>query len=199
MKTLRRYLIDVLPLVLLTLVVVVMKNPAIFAQKSGPLEGQSDRTKVVNAPENRQLPQSELWEVTSVTDGDTINVRRGFEKAKVRFACIDSPEKSQPLGKESKANLQRLISSANNQVLLSIVDTDSYGRKVAEVFTVVGGQEKFLQEEQLKVGLAYIYEQYIDNCLNADPARSAEAIARSNHVGVWSGSYTKPWEWRKQR
>ncbi len=122
-----------------------------------------------------------------------------WKKQKVRFACIDAPEKAQPLGQQSKANLQRLITRANGKVLLMIVDTDSYGRKVAEVFTSNNSAETFLQEEQLKAGLAYVYEQHIDNCLNTEPLRSAQAIAKSNHVGVWAGNNTKPWDYRKEK
>lgn len=194
-----KYLINALPLIAIALVVAAIA-PRFFPPSADPMEDNSDRPKVVNVPPNRQLPQSEEWQVVKVTDGDTISVKRGFESARVRFACIDAPERSQLLGEESKANLQRLINQAGDRVLLSVVDTDRYGRKVAEVFTVLGdGQEQFLQEEQLKAGMSYVYERYISDCPNAEAVRSAEAIARSNHAGVWSGNYIKPWDYRKAK
>lgn len=194
-----KYLINALPLIAIALVVTTIA-PRFFPPSTDPMEDNSERPKVVNVPPNRQLPQSEEWQVVKVTDGDTISVKRGFESARVRFACIDAPERSQPLGEESKANLQRLINQAGERVLLSVVDTDRYGRKVAEVFTVLGdGQEQFLQEEQLKAGMSYVYERYISDCPNAEAVRSAEVIARSNHAGVWSGNHIKPWDYRKAK
>lgn len=194
-----RHLIEALPLLAIALVAAAIV-PRFFPPSADPLESDSDRPKVVSVPQKRELPQSEEWQVVRVSDGDTISVKKGFESARVRFACIDSPEKSQPFGEESKANLQRLINQAGGRVLLSVVDTDRYGRRVAEVFTVLGnGEEKLLQEEQLKSGLAYVYERYLSNCLSTDAVRSAEAIARANHAGVWSGNYVKPWEWRKRQ
>ncbi len=128
-----------------------------------------------------------------MADGDTITVVRGSFKEKIRFCGIDSPESKQPLGKESKANLQRLIDEANGEVQLSIIESDRYGRQVAEVFA--GG--KFLQQEQVKAGLAYHYAKYSGNCPHRDAIVTAEAIARDAHLGVWSGNYQTPWGYRK--
>jgi endonuclease YncB( thermonuclease family) len=55
-----------------------------------------------------------------------------------------------------------------------------------------------LQEEQLKAGMSYVYEKYLNNCPNADAVRKAEAIARSANVGVWNGPHEKPWDFRKR-
>lgn len=149
-------------------------------------------------------PPTESWKVIRVADGDTITVARDSRKEKIRFCGIDAPEvkhgksSGQPLGKESQVNLQRLIDEANRQVQISVVDSDRYGRQVAEVFTVLGnGKEKFLQEEQIKAGLAYHYAKYSSSCPNRDAIIKAEAIARKNHLGVWGGNHTKPWEYRK--
>lgn len=136
---------------------------------------------------------------------DTITVQRGSIKEQIRFCGIDSPElkrgsaPEQPLGRESKANLQRLIDDAHSEVQLSIVDSDRYGRKVAEVFTVLGdGSEKLLQEEQLKAGLAMVHHQYASNCPNKDTFFKAEEIAKQKHAGVWSDPSTvPPWDYRK--
>lgn len=194
-----RHLIEALPLLVIALVAAAIV-PKFFPPSADPLENNGDRPRVVSVPQKRELPLAEEWRVTSVADGDTISVKRGFESARVRFACIDSPEKSQPFGEESKANLQRLINQAGGRVLVSVVDTDRYGRRVAEVFTVLGnGEEKLLQEEQLKSGLAYVYERYISNCLNTNAVRSAEEIARQNRVGVWSGNHVKTWDYRRKQ
>jgi endonuclease YncB( thermonuclease family) len=54
------------------------------------------------------------------------------------------------------------------------------------------------QEEQVKAGLAYHYAKYSGNCPHRDAIVTAEAIARSNRVGVWSQDYEKPWDYRKK-
>ncbi|NJL64797.1 MAG: thermonuclease family protein [Nostocaceae cyanobacterium CSU_2_110] len=138
-----------------------------------------------------------------MSDGDTITVRQtANEKVKVRLACIDAPETSkrgqtgQQWGEQSANNLQKLVNEANNEVIVSIVDTDRYGRKVAEVFTSVNNQEKSLNEEQLTSGNAYLYHQYLKNCPNAEVFQRAEEIAAAKRIGVWSGDYEKPWDFR---
>ena len=152
--------------------------------------------------ENRELPQSERHQVSSVHDGDTITVNSGWGKEKIRLCGVDAPELSQPLGTQSRDNLRSLIAAAGNQVNLMPVAKDRYGRTVAEVFTSLkGGQEQFLQEEQLKTGMAYVMERYLSDCPNADVMRSAEAIANRSHVGVWGGggNYQKPWDYRRAK
>lgn len=190
MKNWRRQITNFIPLVAIGAIALIINTK---------FTNSSSNTKVLNIPQNRELPSSEVWQVVKVSDGDTITVSRGMEKQKVRFACIDAPEKAQPLGTESKANLQRLIDSAGGRVLISVVDTDRYGRKVAEVFTSNNGVETFLQEEQLKAGLAYVYEQYISDCLNVESVRSAQEIAIASSAGVWAGNNIKPWDYRKAK
>jgi len=129
-----------------------------------------------------------------VHDGDTLRVRQG-QLVRVRFACIDAPELAQPLGKESRDFLKSLIAQNGDRVTLKIVDTDRYGRKVAEVFA----GSKFLQAEQVKSGMAYVYEQYLSNCPDAAAVKQAQDLAKRSRVGVWSGNYTKPWDYRKTK
>ncbi|MCC5611530.1 thermonuclease family protein [Nostoc sp. CHAB 5834] len=149
---------------------------------------------------NPPMSNSEQWQVIRVSDGDTITVRQmnGREK-KLRLCGIDAPEKSQPLGKESKANLQRLVDEVDKTVMVSEIESDRYGRTVAEVFSSKNGVEKNFNEEQLSSGNAYIYTQYVGKCPNKIPFENAEAIAQSKKLGVWSGNYQKPWDYRKQQ
>lgn len=193
MKSLKRYLIDLLPLFAIA-VIVAVAYPKFTATSF-------DRShKIISAPESRELPQSEEYQVISVHDGDTITVQGSWGKQKIRLCGIDAPELEQPLGYESRDLARSLVDEAGNNIVLMPIEKDRYGRTVAEVFVVLkDGQEKSLQEELLKSGLAYVYEQYVSDCLNADPMRSAEAIARSKRTGVWSGSHVKPWDYRRQR
>ena len=149
-----------------------------------------------------QAPQTTRHQVKRVTDGDTIVLDNGD---KIRFCGIDAPETQhgnkpgQPLGEESKANLQKLIDAAGGTVLVMEGERDRYGRIVGEVFTKVSGseEEKYLNGEQVRSGLAYDYKQYSKSCLNHDVIETSEERAKAEKKGVWSGSYQKPWDFRK--
>ena len=121
---------------------------------------------------------------------------------KVRFCGIDAPESSQPLGSESTANLKKLIDAAGGEVIVAEHDRDRYGRIVAEVFTSVPNsqEEKLLNYEQVRAGLAYEYKQYSGKCMNGSVLRNGEKLAQSERKGVWNGgNYQKPWDYRKQK
>ncbi|NJR72948.1 MAG: thermonuclease family protein [Scytonema sp. CRU_2_7] len=146
----------------------------------------SPRTKTPNREQGNKgdippIAMSEHWTVSSVADGDTITVKRDGETKKIRFCGIDAPETKhgkqpgQLLGNESKEKLQSLVALAKNQVIIIPVETDRYGRTVAEVMASVSGEwgiEMSFQEEMLKSGMAYYYKQYASNCPNHDALQS---------------------------
>lgn len=151
----------------------------------------SPRTSLAPAP-----GQSQQWQVVRVSDGDTLTVRSGIREQRVRLCGIDAPEQQQPLGNESRQYLQQLVSGGT--VILMETDRDRYGRLVAEAFTrSADGSEQSLQEEMLTAGMAYVYPAYVNDCPNANVFKQAEAIAQEQRVGVWNGSYQRPWDWRK--
>jgi endonuclease YncB( thermonuclease family) len=143
-----------------------------------------------------QIPQTERWQVVRVSDGDTIVVRKGIRQERIRLCGIDAPESTQPLGAQSKAYLQRLLGQGNNQVGIVPVERDRYGRLVAEVF-ILETEEKFVQQEILATGMAYVYPKYVDGCWNGEAMKLAEDIAKENHAGVWASSHQTPWDYRQ--
>jgi len=149
----------------------------------------------------RPNPKSELAEVLKVHDGDTITVEQQSQKIKVRLCGIDAPELSQPMGEESRNHLRSLI-PMNQQVTLYVSDTDRYGRKVAEVFIPAPTpeqpeQEKVLNYEMVRSGMAYRYDKYADQCPNGEVLAKAENLAKSQRLGVWSNpNAVKPWDYR---
>jgi micrococcal nuclease len=141
---------------------------------------------------------SQVMEVIKVTDGDTIVADFQGEKKKLRLCGIDAPEKKQALGRESKNNLENLVSS--KKIMVYPVETDKYNRTVAEVFIADGkGGEKFINEEQVKSGLAYEYKRYSGNCPNKLAIGNAEKIAQGKKLGIWNGIHEKPWDYRKNQ
>jgi endonuclease YncB( thermonuclease family) len=161
-------------------------------------ERSPDSKQVLASTDRIEVPISEQWEVTKVSDGDTLTVRQGSKEQKVRLCGVDAPEKAQPLGMEAKAKLQQLVDAAGGKVAIVPVDRDRYGRTVAEVFLMTE-PEQSVQQELLTAGMVYVYPQYIDGCPNATGFKMAEAIAQQGEVGVWAKSYERPWQYRKAK
>jgi micrococcal nuclease len=149
-----------------------------------------------NATQQASIPNSRSCEPDKLAhDGDTVTVLCDGEKVKVRLCGIDAPELKQPLGINSRDKLRSLLASSKNRISLIEIEKDRYKRTVGEVFL---NDERSIQEELLKAGMAYFYAQYADNCPNRDAFIKAEEIARSQKIGVWSGNYQKPWEYRRK-
>ena len=147
-----------------------------------------------NPDEAANLPEYEVI-AGSVHDGDTLRVRspKG-EVLKVRFACVDAPELKQSLGQESRNYLRSMINEAGGKVKVKVINTDRYGRSVAELWTKSG----LLQSRMTAAGMAFAYDQYSKDCPNWDSVKSSEKAAMELKVGVWrSPNFERPWNYRK--
>jgi endonuclease YncB( thermonuclease family) len=134
--------------------------------------------------------------VLSIGDGDTISVREGSKRIKVRLACIDAPETSQsPYGMDARKKLQGLL-PIGSQVTLRTKATDRYGRSVAEVFKSSAN----INQSLVGSGNAFVYWQYISGC-NRQTYSRLESDARRKGSGVWSvpGGIQRPWDYRRSR
>ncbi len=134
--------------------------------------------------------------VLSIGDGDTITVREGGERIKVRLACIDAPETSQaPYGMKSRSVLQGLL-PIGSQVTLKTKAVDRYGRSVSEVLR--GGNN--INQTLVRSGDAFVYWQYISGCDRQTYSR-LENDARLKRLGVWSvpNGIQRPWDYRRWR
>ena len=161
---------------------------------------KSKPSAIASSPQLMEKSQNTEWgTVGAVSDGDTLKVILAGKAVKVRLCGIDAPEKSQPLGIEAKAYLEKLVQNAGGKVGIVATDTDVYGRTVAEVVFVSGKTEQSAQEELLKAGMAYTYPKYINSCPNAQPFKLAEAIAQSSKAGVWARNDQRPWDYRQSK
>src|SRR4028118_154545 len=148
------------------------------------------------------------YPVKRVSDGDTLVASDSAGKdIKVRFACIDAPEiaHGEPNSKASNKNqfkwgnqalqrTQQLVKQGGGRVVLTVTDTDRYGRKVSEVRLPNG---TFAQEVLTREGLAMVYRPYLKNCPSASVLEQAEAEAKKNRRGVWGDSKFVPaWQFR---
>jgi micrococcal nuclease len=150
--------------------------------------------------------QSETYDAVEVLDGDTLKLPNG---ERVRLCGIDAPEVAkgnnpgQPLGEAAKGWLRSRIAAAGGRVIVSPVERDRYGRLVAEVFVSARNpqqpeEEKLLNDELVRAGMAYHYRQYSQGCpMGAVMLDAAEAEAKGRRLGVWIQPQETPWEFRK--
>lgn len=187
-----KFIKDFLPLgaiVIIGAIFFLNRDKAPVASNSNPQT--TTQTSTANLPEWRVVPGS-------VHDGDTIRVSNGTEELKIRFCGIDAPELSQPGGVEGREYLRKLLDDAGGKVKLDIVDTDRYGRQVAEVWANGSNDEQLINAVMVVAGQAYHYQQYSGSCPNRASLVSTEEYARNTRLGVWSKpGAIPPWEWRR--
>ena len=130
-----------------------------------------------------------------VYDGDTLRVYCDGVESKIRFSCIDAPEIKQDKGIASRDHLRMLLNQAGNQVKVNAVDTDRYGRTVADLYTNDG----LIQLQQVKAGWVWANSKYKSDCADWEAIAAAEKDARVARQGIWNSSNPMPpWEWRKR-
>ncbi len=141
------------------------------------------------------------FEVINVYDGDSIKVK-GYDLIfKVRLVGIDAPETGgrsrtgQPFSAKAKKFLERKI--AGKKVVLKSYGIGGYNRQLAEVFI----NNKNINLEILKAGLAEIYKGRPAKGINIDLYNDAQSDAKKMRKGIWSLSstqYKSPKQWRKE-
>ncbi len=148
------------------------------------------------------LPQL-LWaavltgQVVGISDGDTLKVLDANHQVHtIRLMGIDAPEKAQPFGQRAKQSLSALV--FQQQVQVEWHKQDRYGRIVGQVRTRAGVDVCL---EQLQMGMAWHYKQYIQEQSPPDRITYAQAedAARAQRLGLWQeSSPTPPWLWRQR-
>lgn len=134
--------------------------------------------------------QAESFEakVLAVMDGDTVFVKSGPFKAKLRLVDIDAPEKAQPYGKQSQESLQSLVGGKVIHVESKAVD--KFGRTIAVIS--IGGIN--VNEEQVRRGMAWAYSRSREGRAYARLQSEAQLAKR----GLWQQANPQsPSQWRK--
>ena len=101
----------------------------------------------------------------------------------------------------SLAGGESLIDQSDDSIIVLPIETDHYGRTVAELFVqVVDREEEIHINSQMTLdGLAYHYKQYSDSCPNQDEIARGEHMAKAERTGVWTDlNAVKPWDYRQQ-
>ena len=133
--------------------------------------------------------------VIAVSDGDTISCKRinmRRSTTKIRLAYIDAPESSQEFGAETRKMVMSLV--YRKLVRIHIIDTDRYGRHVAEVHR----RGKHINEELIKRGGAWVYPDYIKDKKYIQKLNKLQTEAKKDKKGLWrNAKAVRPSDYRK--
>ena len=134
--------------------------------------------------------------VIHVTDGDTIVVlTEDKEQVRIRLYGIDAPESRQPFGSKATEFVRDI--AALKVVEINERYLDRYDRTIATVHLPDGTN---LNEELVRVGLAWVYTRYCDEQPMCSKWDKLQQEARENKVGLWADKEpVPPWEWRRRR
>ena len=132
--------------------------------------------------------------VTQIIDGDSL--RSG--ELRIRLFGIDAPERKQQCTDANGANwacgmaaqkaLEKLVAEAP-YLQCDLIDVDRYGRVVMRCFA----GKTDLGAALVRAGLALAYQHYSASYI-AD-----EKTAKTTKLGMWAGSFTAPWTWRRSQ
>lgn len=127
--------------------------------------------------------------VVAISDGDTLTILDGSNtQHKVRLAAIDAPEKAQAFGNRAKQALSDIC--FGKSAVITVVDTDRYGRTVGEV-DCLGTSAN---QEMLRLGMAWVYRKYAKGYGHF---YAFEDDAKASKRGLWTDpNPVPPWEWR---
>ena len=130
--------------------------------------------------------------ITHISDGDSL--RSG--KLRIRLFGIDAPEKKQKCtnvdglqwdcGIAAQKALKRLVESVP-KISCDLMDVDRYSRLVMRCYA----GETDVAAALGRQGLALAYRQYSVLYIKH------ENTAKITKAGMWDGSFTKPWTWRR--
>jgi len=131
----------------------------------------------------------DLYMVTKVYDGDTVELKNANGKFILRLTDIDAPERNQEYGQKSRRALSKLCKGDSISVNVEFHGKDKYDRHLGR-----------LQCNQTDVSLYLVQNGYAwhNEKYSNDPViKNAAAIAREKRIGLWSGdSPIPPWVWR---
>jgi len=138
--------------------------------------------------------------IAEVIDGDTIKI----EKNKIRLFGIDAPEKKQKCRKPwltisfmtfskdyhcGEISTLKLKNKINGEfITCKSTNKDRYKRFIAECFKGRTNINRWM----VRNGYAIVYHKYSKKYL------APENLAKDEKLGLWAGSFKKPWEWRKE-
>lgn len=138
-----------------------------------------------------EISKTDLYEVSRVIDGDTIEVLIDGEKKTVRYIGMNTPETVHPskpvecFGVEASIKNKELVANKKVRLVKDISETDKYGRLLRYVY--VG--DTFVNLTLVEEGYANAVSYPPDVTFNEE-FRKAEQKARENKRGLWGSTCT---------
>jgi endonuclease YncB( thermonuclease family) len=135
---------------------------------------------------------AEITGPVRVIDGDTLDLAGtrirlwGIDAPETRQTCEGRDGQTYECGRDSRAVMIEL--TRDRAVTCDARDNDRYGRVVAVCRTDAGD----INAAIVRRGWAVDWPRYSHGAYN----REQEA-ARSEKLGIWSGRFEMPWEWRR--
>ena len=156
---------------------------------------------LLTSPENLKAKELKIITgIAKVIDGDTILIN----KKKIRLFGIDAPERDQKCQKIwltiyffsfnkdyfcGEISTNRLKKKINNQFMsCKWKNKDRYKRFIAECFK---GKTN-INAWMVRYGYAVAYRKYSKKYV------AHEEIAKKDKLGLWSGTFEMPWDYRKK-
>lgn len=153
------------------------------------------------AGESGALP--DLYRVTRIVDGDTIEATDGHLTFRIRIAGMDAPEWRQRFGRQATNRLKRLIGNQKIEIQPILHKTDRYNRVLGQVF--VNGKDVSLM--MIEEGMATYFRPFCHDYpadqkfydYNPLPYIQAEQKALKASRGIWvQEKIMLPCEYRKE-
>jgi micrococcal nuclease len=147
---------------------------------------------------NSSTPYAAEPTVIETIDGDTIDVRIGYKRQRIRLLGIDTPETKDPrkpvqcFGREASARTDGLLPPGTIVRLEHDIEKhDAYNRLLAYVWRASDGL--FVNHDLVAGGYADILS-IAPNTAHADEFRAAMTAAKATPVGLWAicGGPDKP-------
>ncbi len=166
-------------------------------------EDFSDDAEISNAPnakpyaerddKPREAPQGQRVTIERCVDGDTLIVRYGQERERVRLIGVNTPETVkenwpvEPFGPEASAYTKRRVEETGGvATLVSDGDLyDKYKRKLA--FVYLGDETISLNEDLARQGLGKVELFYNYSQKMKDRLQKCADLAKSEKLGIYSG------------
>lgn len=128
-----------------------------------------------------------------VRDGDTLTIMGkdvrlyGIDAPEFAQICRNNAGKAWPCGEEARKKLAAII--GNDEVTCEAKGTDKFKRTVATCSTA----------KVPDIALALVESGYAANGVGGGegPYAVSESLAQVEKLGVWSGPFTDPSDWRK--
>ena len=132
--------------------------------------------------------------VTAIIDGDSLKIQDAHRREyTIHLSGIDAPERNQPFGSQSMANLAKLAFNKDAEVVCPRKWSEGGRCKV-----IVNGEDIGLR--QIAEGMAWWSRRYAGEQSMEDRQayEQAETWAKLRRFGLWNDTRpVPPWEWRR--